>query len=114
LLALVATGALGSKFVMIDPPVLSNSGSRAPTGRQREVMFLVAQGLSNKQIGRKLNITEGTVKLHLHEIYVRVGVRNRTVLAGQLIKTNAARFSRDGNDSTSGREESNRTSKDYG
>ena len=77
-------------------------------------MFLVAQGLSNKQIGRKLNITEGTVKLHLHEIYVRVGVRNRTVLAGQLIKTNAARFSRDGNDSTSGREESNRTSKDYG
>jgi len=53
---------------------------RLPTPRQREVMLLAAQGLSNKQIARRLSIYEGTVKMHLHKIYDRLGVRNRTAL----------------------------------
>ena len=51
------------------------------TGRQHEVVALVAKAISNKEIGRQLNITEGTVKLHLQAIYDKLGIRNRTKLA---------------------------------
>jgi|SRR5215216_4007664 len=51
------------------------------TSRQRDVMILVSQGLSNKQVAERLNITEGTVKVHLHRIYSRTGLQNRTALS---------------------------------
>jgi two-component system nitrate/nitrite response regulator NarL len=53
----------------------------ALTQREREVMLLVADGLSNKDVGRRLNVSEGTVKVHLHSIYQKVAVNNRTALA---------------------------------
>jgi len=49
--------------------------------RQREVTFLVAEGLSNKEIAQRLEISVGTVKVHLHCIYRKLGIRNRTTLA---------------------------------
>jgi two-component system nitrate/nitrite response regulator NarL len=49
--------------------------------RQREVTLLVAEGLSNKEIARRLEITDGTVKVHLHCIYEKLGISNRTMLA---------------------------------
>ena len=36
--------------------------------REREVTLLVVEGLSNKEIGRQLNISDNTVKVHLHNI----------------------------------------------
>jgi DNA-binding NarL/FixJ family response regulator len=51
------------------------------TPREREVALFVAQGLSNKQIARKVNISEGTVKIHLHKTYQKLGVGNRTSLS---------------------------------
>ena len=51
------------------------------TRRQHEIVALVSTGLSNKEIGRKLNVAEGTVKLHLHAIYTKLGIPNRTKLA---------------------------------
>jgi two-component system, NarL family, nitrate/nitrite response regulator NarL len=42
---------------------------------------LILEGLSNKQIGRRLTFTEGTVKPHLHNIFQKLGVANRTALA---------------------------------
>jgi two-component system, NarL family, nitrate/nitrite response regulator NarL len=39
------------------------------TERERQIMHLVSEGLSNKEIGRKLNITDGTIKVHLHHIF---------------------------------------------
>jgi DNA-binding NarL/FixJ family response regulator len=51
------------------------------TPREWEVATLVAKGLSNKEITRHLNASEGTVKIHLHNIYTKLGVKNRTVLA---------------------------------
>lgn len=51
------------------------------TRREIEIMLKVAEGFSNKDVGRQLNITEGTVKMHLHSIYQKVGVGNRTSLA---------------------------------
>jgi two-component system nitrate/nitrite response regulator NarL len=44
-------------------------------------MLLVADGLSNKEVGRRLNVSEGTVKIHLNSIYKKVAVTNRTALA---------------------------------
>ena len=51
------------------------------TSREWEVATLVAKGLSNKQIARQLHVHEGTVKIHLHNIYTKLAVKNRTVLA---------------------------------
>ena len=50
------------------------------TARERDLTGLVVQGFSNKQIARQLGITEGTVKVHLHTIFGKLGVANRTAL----------------------------------
>jgi DNA-binding NarL/FixJ family response regulator len=51
------------------------------TSREWEVAMLIAKGWSNKEIARHLNASEGTVKIHLHNIYTKLGIKNRTVLA---------------------------------
>jgi DNA-binding NarL/FixJ family response regulator len=51
------------------------------TSREWEVATLIAKGLSNKEIARLLNAREGTVKIHLHNIYEKLAIKNRTVLA---------------------------------
>lgn len=48
--------------------------------RQQHVITLVCNGLSNKEIARKLDVTEGTIKAHLHAIYEKLGVRSRIEL----------------------------------
>jgi two-component system, NarL family, nitrate/nitrite response regulator NarL len=55
--------------------------SRILTSREQQIAALVAQGLSNKLIAVKTRISEGTVKIHLHNIYQKLGVSNRTSLA---------------------------------
>ena len=47
------------------------------TSRQIEILQLVAQGLSNKEISRCLSVSEHTVKYHLGEIYQRLNLKNR-------------------------------------
>ncbi|WP_065752144.1 sigma-70 family RNA polymerase sigma factor [Bradyrhizobium paxllaeri] len=51
------------------------------TERERQIMRLVSEGLSNKEIGRRLNISNGTIKVHLHHIFQKLEISNRTVLA---------------------------------
>ena len=51
------------------------------TERERQIMHLVSEGLSNKEVGRQLNISDGTIKVHLHHIYQKLAVSNRTALA---------------------------------
>lgn len=48
------------------------------TGRQREVMQLIAEGKSNKEIARELNLAETTVKMHMTHIMRVLNVSNRT------------------------------------
>jgi DNA-binding NarL/FixJ family response regulator len=50
----------------------------ALTGREREVLELVSQGLSNKLIARKLQISEHTVKFHVSSISTKLGAASRT------------------------------------
>jgi DNA-binding NarL/FixJ family response regulator len=51
------------------------------TDREREVLDLVGEGLANKQIAKRLGISEGTVKAHLGRAFQRIGVRDRTQAA---------------------------------
>jgi DNA-binding NarL/FixJ family response regulator len=48
------------------------------TGRESEVLQLVAQGMSNLEIGAALNITENTVKSNINRILSKLGVKDRT------------------------------------
>jgi len=49
--------------------------------REREVLLMVAEGLPNKLIARRLEISEATVKAHLTRIFERIGVTDRTQAA---------------------------------
>ncbi|MDQ6659614.1 MAG: response regulator transcription factor [Chloroflexota bacterium] len=62
-------------------PSLVNPLVEQLTEREREILALVAQGASNRQIGEALFITEGTVKNHLSNILSKMGVRDRTQAA---------------------------------
>ena len=53
-------------------------GGEDLTAREREILLLVADGLTNAKIGRELWVTEQTVKFHLSNIYRKLGVANRT------------------------------------
>jgi len=55
--------------------------SRMLTAREREVMLLAAEGLSNKKIARRLKISDNTVSAHLQHIYRKLKICNRTLLA---------------------------------
>jgi len=56
------------------------TGTTALTPREIEIVRLVAQGLRNKELANRLSITEGTVKIHLHNIYDKLGVDGRLEL----------------------------------
>jgi len=47
------------------------------TAREREIMLLVGSAMSNKEIARKLRISDNTVKTHLHRIYVKLNRSGR-------------------------------------
>ena len=86
LLAAVRSAAAG--HVPLDPRVarvLLPTGQARPedgmSPRELEVLRLVAQGLANKQIGRRLGISERTVKAHLGRVFRALGVADRTSAA---------------------------------
>ena len=54
--------------------------TRLLTPRELEIVRLASEGLRNKEIGERLSITEGTVKIHLHNIYEKLGVTGRPQL----------------------------------
>ena len=67
------------------PDMSSNNGDRLRTEsgrklspRQQEIMQLLAQGLSNREIANILGITEGTIRVHLSSIFKAIKVSNRT------------------------------------
>lgn len=63
------------------PPAMNQSrghGEDDLTAREREILGLLADGLTNARIGRELWVTEQTVKFHLSNIYRKLGVANRT------------------------------------
>jgi LuxR family maltose regulon positive regulatory protein len=55
----------------------TGAGDAPLTPKEREILTLVAGGLQNREIGERLGITEGTVKWHMQQIFMKLGVRRR-------------------------------------
>lgn len=70
--------AMGMMFYPRDcltPTTCGSQNIKALSSRQREILTMLAAGESNKQIGRLLNISTGTVKAHLESLYQRLEVK---------------------------------------
>jgi two-component system nitrate/nitrite response regulator NarL len=70
--------SLGSELNAMD---WTGGRHAALSPREREVMSLAAKGFANKAIARQLSVAEGTVKLHLHRVYQKLGIKSRFALA---------------------------------
>jgi DNA-binding NarL/FixJ family response regulator len=57
--------------------VLGDEWSKVLSPREREVALLVARGLTNKEVACELGLSEGTVKIHLHNIFAKLGAKSR-------------------------------------
>jgi len=64
----------------LDREATTRRGDDALTPREIEIVRMVAQGLRNKAIAERLAISDGTVKVHLHNIYEKFGVDGRLEL----------------------------------
>jgi DNA-binding CsgD family transcriptional regulator len=60
--------------------------------RQAEIVQLVALGLSDKEIGRKLHLTEGSVGWHLKKIFLKWRVHSRVALAATFLQENTLKL----------------------
>jgi DNA-binding CsgD family transcriptional regulator len=65
------------------PSVEAPVGDGCLSPRETEVLSLVATGMTNDQIGRRLGISARTVNKHLEHIFVKTGLANRTEAAGR-------------------------------
>lgn len=77
--------------------------TKALTQREQEILVLIAAGKSNPEIATDLYITPGTVRVHVHSILHKLGVRDRTqavivALRTQLVADSSSVFSRQGHD----------------
>lgn len=67
---------------LVEPPTL--------THREKQVLGLMADGLTNAQIGRRLYLAESTVKTHLSNAFKRLGVRTRREASARLLAADPA------------------------
>jgi len=72
-----------TEFARLTPPTRPmNDGLPEPlTEREMDVLRLLAEGLSNREIGYKLSLTEGTVKNYVTSVLQKIGARDRTQAA---------------------------------
>ena len=69
----------------LDSAAAAETSAKKPpsalTRRETDIVRMVAVGLRNKEIAEKLAISEGTVKMHLHSIYEKLGISGRVELS---------------------------------
>lgn len=63
--------------------LMTEEWSKVLSPRECEVAALIARGLSNKEVARELGVSSGTVKIHVHSIFQKLGARSRYNLIGQ-------------------------------
>ena len=66
------------------------AGASALSRREVEVALCCAQGLTNAEIGSRLDVSEQTVKFHLRNIFAKIGVKRRAELVSRLLRNDAA------------------------
>lgn len=62
-------------------PVEAKPDYESLTPRERDILKLIADGLSNKMIGRRLDISDGTVKVHVKHLLKKLNLRSRVEVA---------------------------------
>ncbi|MFG2082007.1 MULTISPECIES: response regulator transcription factor [Micromonospora] len=67
---------------------VSDGRSSILSAREAEILALVAQAYSNSQIGRRLDITEGTVKRHLRNVFTKLGAVSRLDAVNKAVASN--------------------------
>ncbi|WFR72818.1 response regulator transcription factor [Prescottella defluvii] len=89
-------GAVAGRSVL-SPPVASRVLERmrrpdqALTAREAELLSLLAEGLTNKELGKRLFISEATVKTHLAHIYAKLGVDSRAAAVSIALRRDGIR-----------------------
>jgi DNA-binding NarL/FixJ family response regulator len=61
-------------------PDISEKALAGLTKRERQIVKLVCAGLANKEVGRQLDLSTGTVGVHLHNIFSKLAIKTRTAL----------------------------------
>jgi len=78
--ALGAVSWRGDRGPRPRPPRIGSRSPAQPTLREREIAELVVEGLSNKEIGQRLTVSERTVEVHVANLFGKLNVRSRTQL----------------------------------
>lgn len=91
LLAPTVTRRLIERYVALPPPGASSAALERLTDREREVMRLVARGLSNAEIGEQLWVSTATVKTHVARLLAKLGLRDRLQVAVTAYETGLVR-----------------------
>ncbi len=73
--------ALGDTLPLDQPARVADAPGDRLSRRERQIVALVRRGLTNKEIARNLYIMEDTVKKHLQNVFGKLGVRRRTLVA---------------------------------
>ena len=79
-LAAAVAGIMEERVALPGSEAPGEDGSGPYTDREMQIVGLVRQGMTNKQIGRELGIVEDTVKKHLQHIYDKMAVRRRALV----------------------------------
>ncbi len=72
-------------------PNMCSDDMQGLTARETQVLALLSKGAPNKIIAERLTLSQSTVKLHIHHIIAKLGVRNRTEAAVTYLGANAVR-----------------------
>ncbi len=67
-------------------PVEKNETVEQLTNRENEIIILLSEGLLYKEIAEKLSITTGTVKQHIHRMYEKLHVNNKTEAINKMLR----------------------------
>ena len=83
----IASGQKVLPRAILDTSRRTESGAPHPpenqialSKRERDVTQLICEGLPDKEVARQLHISDGTVRVHLHQIYQKLAIENRTML----------------------------------
>ena len=97
LLACIDSMANGARWVSVNLleralniAARNDDGGQSLTSREAEVAEKVSQGLQNKEIAGELGIADGTVRIHVHNIFKKFGIQNRVELANRLRRKDSA------------------------
>lgn len=77
-------GTVDTETRVFSTPEVTTGPDLSP--RQQQVLELIAEGMTNKEIGGELGITERTVKAYAAEVYTKFGVNNRAAAVAEGIK----------------------------